>query len=317
MNNPSYPASFYIKLENSQLLFINGPDSSKFLQGQVTCDIRELANPVTRIGAQCNPKGRILLSFRALQIDAETIALRMPVAMIEKAKASLGKYIVFSKAKLVTEPDHYQLFGLYGAAASEVAATWFGKLPIETDGWIEQNGSYLIQLADDRYECWITATDVENFAQAFTGIVDKGTENHWQLLDIQAGIANVVPETIELFTPQEINYQLVGGVNFRKGCYTGQEIVARLHYRGKLKRHMYRLAGDGALPVPGTALVSPGSDQVCGYVVMAAASDDNCFEILASLLTDHLNEAQLANRPEKLSPLTFPYAIPTAEEQHE
>jgi folate-binding Fe-S cluster repair protein YgfZ len=76
MNNPSYPASFYVKLENSQLLFINGPDSSKFLQGQVTCDIRELANPVTRIGAQCNPKGRILLSFRALQMDAETIAHR-------------------------------------------------------------------------------------------------------------------------------------------------------------------------------------------------------------------------------------------------
>lgn len=317
MSNLNYPANFYVTLGNSQLLFIKGPDSTKFLQGQVTCDVRELGNPVTRLGAQCNPKGRILLSFRALQMNAETIALRMPATMIEKAKASLGKYIVFSKAKLVAEPDRYQLFGLYGTAAGEVAAQWFGKLPAENNGWTEKNDSYLIQLAGNRYECWICASDVESFVGSFAGTIDEGNENHWQLLDIQAGIANVVPETIELFTPQEINYQLVNGVNFRKGCYTGQEIVARLHYRGKLKRHMYRLAGDGAPPTPGTVLVSPGNEQARGYVVTAAANGGGRFEILASLLTEHLNEAQLENRPEKLSPLTLPYAIPTAEEQHE
>ena len=312
MSNPTSPASFYVKLENAQLLLVNGPDSSKFLQGQVTCDVRELANPVTRLGAQCTPKGRILLSFRALQMHEQTIALRMPATMIDKAKTSLGKYIVFSKAKLA-ETDRYQLFGLYGASATELATQWFGESPTEIGGWIERNGSYLIQLAHDRYECWISVEDSDNFIQLFD-TVHEGTEHDWQLLDIRAGIASVTPETIELFTPQELNYQLVGGINFRKGCYTGQEIVARLHYRGKLKRHMYRLAGKGALPAPGSALVSSGDRQTSGYVVMAATSDDNHFEILASLLADHLDKAQLEDRPEKLSALALPYAIPTAAE---
>src|SRR6187551_2232899 len=125
-----------IKLHHTRLLLVKGPDAVKFLQGQVTCDLRELNVPVTRIGAQCNPKGRILLSFRALQIDAETIALRMPASMLDKAKSSLGKYIVFSKAKL-HDGDDYTLFGLYGETAQQAAGIFFNALPAENDGWIE------------------------------------------------------------------------------------------------------------------------------------------------------------------------------------
>src|SRR5688572_185168 len=110
ISTPSQPAKL-VKLHQTQLLLVKGPEAGKFLQGQVTCDLRELSAPVTRIGAQCNPKGRILLSFRALQIDAETIALRIPASMLDKAKSSLGKYIVFSKAKL-HDGDDYTLLGL-------------------------------------------------------------------------------------------------------------------------------------------------------------------------------------------------------------
>lgn len=302
-----------VKLHQS-LLLVKGPDAIKFLQGQVTCDIRELSEPVTRIGLQCNPKGRILLSFRALQINAETIALRIPTTMMDKAKSSLGKYIVFSKAKLHDDGE-YQLFGIYGDGARRVAETIFDKLPATVDGWSEKDGHFLIQLAEDRFECWIKAADVAAFEQQLDAHTVSGSQNDWELLKIRSGIADIYPETIELFTPQEINYQLIDGINFRKGCYTGQEIVARLHYRGKLKRHMYHFELTGnQLPAPGAALVNATTRNVCGHLVTAAKSADSKIEILASLLDEQLDQVTLETSTEILKQLSLPYAIPTADE---
>jgi folate-binding protein YgfZ len=313
----TYPSQHLVRLHQTQLLLVKGPDAVKFLQGQVTCDLRELSAPVTRLGAQCNPKGRILLSFRALQIDADTIALRIPSSMMEKAKSSLGKYIVFSKAKL-HEGSEYSLFGIYGNDAKRTADAMFNKLPAENDGWIEKDGNFLIQLAPDRFECWIKTADLNTFEQQLADDRAGGAINDWTLLNIRAGIADIYPETIELFTPQEINYQLINGINFRKGCYTGQEIVARLHYRGKLKRHMYRfeLAGD-QLPLLGAALVNATTGQICGHVVACAFSDNNRIEILASLLDEQLDQVTIESSTEILKQLPLPYAIPTADEPTE
>lgn len=303
-----------VKLHQTRLLLVKGPDASKFLQGQVTCDLRELSAPVTRIGAQCNPKGRILLSFRALQIDADTIALRIPASMLDKAKSSLGKYIVFSKAKL-HDDSGYNLYGLSGDNAQHAAKTIFTTLPTDNDGWAEKDGNFLIQLAQDRFECWIKSADAAAFEQQLDGLTIDGDLNDWELLNIRAGVADIYPETIELFTPQEINYQLINGINFRKGCYTGQEIVARLHYRGKLKRHMYRfeLSGD-QLPAPGAALVNATTRNACGHLVTAAFAADNRIEILASLLDEQLGQVTLETSTEILKQLPLPYAIPTADE---
>lgn len=310
-------ATHLIKLHQTRLLLVKGPDASKFLQGQVTCDLRELSAPTTRIGAQCNPKGRILFSFRALQIDLETIALRVPASMLDNAKNSLGKYIVFSKAKLHDNND-YQLYGIHGDNAQPIANTFFTSLPIDNDGWVEKNGNFLIQLAQDRFECWIKTADIAVFEQQLADHTLSKDLNEWELLNIRAGIADIYPGTIELFTPQEINYQLINGVNFRKGCYTGQEIVARLHYRGKLKRHMYRFElNHHQLPAPGTALINALSRQACGYLVTAAVTTSNRIEILASLLDEQLDQVTLENSTEILKQLPLPYAIPTTNETAE
>lgn len=306
-----------VKLHQTRLLLVKGPDASKFLQGQVTCDLRELSAPVTRIGAQCNPKGRILLSFRTLQIDAETVALRIPASMLDKAKSSLGKYIVFSKAKLHDDSE-YQLYGIHGNNAQQTAKTFFTSLPADNDGWTQQNGNFLIQLAQDRFECWIKSADTTAFEQQLDGLTIDGNLNDWELLNIRAGVADIFPETVELFTPQEINYQLINGINFRKGCYTGQEIVARLHYRGKLKRHMYRFELSGnQLPAPGAALVNATTRNACGHLVSAAIAADNRIEILASLLDEQLDQVTLETSTEILKQLPLPYAIPTADETTE
>ena len=320
MNHNTYantnPATL-VKLPQTRLLLVKGPDAIKFLQGQVTCDLRDLATPITCLGAQCNPKGRILLSFRALQINPETIALRIPANMMENAKSSLGKYIVFSKAKLHDDGD-YSLFGLFGENARQVASQYFEQVPETKDTWIEQDGSFLIQLAPDQYECWIKAGDAKAFEERLANLTQIGSFNDWELLNIRAGIADIYPETIEQFTPQEINYQLVNGVNFRKGCYTGQEIVARLHYRGKLKRHMYRFILQGnTLPTLGSPLVNTNTRQTCGALVNAAFCGDNQIELLASLLDEQLEQVALETSTEVLAQLPLPYAIPTADESNE
>ncbi len=308
----------WLQLDHSQLLLIQGADASKFLQGQVTCDLRELNSPVTRLGAQCNPKGRILLTFRALQINTETIALRIPSSMQEKAKQSLGKYIVFSKAKLIDGRDDYSLYGLYGSEASDLARKIFHRLPDEHGGYVEHAGNFLIQLGSDRYECWIHHSNNTNIAQQIGTVATQGSVDDWALLDIHSGIADVYPETFELLTPQEINYQLVNGISFRKGCYTGQEIVARLHYRGKLKRHMYRFRiHTTENPALATPVVNSITQQAVGQIVMATRVNVEQIEILASVLDEHLGELTLATNPQKLEQLPLPYAIPTADQSTE
>jgi folate-binding protein YgfZ len=316
MPNPDLSTMTYLAtLTNKQLLLVKGPDAGKFLQGQVTCDVKELNEPVTRLGAQCNPKGRILLSFRALQMNNETIALRLPASMMESAQKTLGKYIVFSKAKLQDGGNDFALFGLFGDSAATVASTFFQQLPTTYEGWIEKDGSYLIQLAANRFECWVATATVDSFLDAIEKQTQKVSTDEWQLLDIAAGIGEVYPESYELFTPQELNYQLVNGINFRKGCYTGQEIVARLHYRGKLKRHMYRFEyKNDQTPPPGTTIINSLSGQNAGTVVMAALNQQGKIELLASLLDEQIDQAKVESATEKLSQLSLPYAIPTAEE---
>lgn len=316
MPNPDLSTMTYLAtLTNKQLLLVKGPDAGKFLQGQVTCDVKELNEPVTRLGAQCNPKGRILLSFRALQMNNETIALRLPASMMESAQKTLGKYIVFSKAKLQDGGNDFALFGLFGDSAAAVASTFFQQLPTTYEGWIEKDGSYLIQLAANRFECWVATATVDSFLDAIEKQTQKVSADEWQLLDIAAGIGEVYPESYELFTPQELNYQLVNGINFRKGCYTGQEIVARLHYRGKLKRHMYRFEyKNDQIPPPGTTIINSLSGQNAGTVVMATLNQQGKIELLASLLDEQIDQAKVESATEKLSQLSLPYAIPTAAE---
>lgn len=305
--------TYLISLQQKGLLGINGPDAAKFLQGQVTCDVSELENHVTRIGAQCNIKGRMLLCFRALQKNNEHIILQMHQGLIEKAMSSFGKYIVFSKAKLVDMNQEYRCVGVVGSNAFQVLADILNVKITDNDTWQSIDNNIVIRLDENRYECWLAANEAELIWKKLATRCKITEQNFWTLLDIQSGLGDVTPNTIETFTPQAINLQLVNGINFRKGCYTGQEIVARLHYRGNLKRHMYRFEftlNGNELPVPGSELHNP-EGKVVGEVVTAAIKTVVCGEMLASVIDEQRIDLYLPNNPQKLSLLTLPYAIPT------
>lgn len=310
-------ATYLVDLGHQGLLSIQGPDAAKFLQGQVTCDVRELtAAKVTRLGAQCTLKGRMLLSFRALQLDSEQILLRMPGGLVEKAIASFAKYIVFSKAKLHDRSNAYHRLGLYGPEAESLITKVLGTLPENRDDWCASDKAIVIKLDDQRYECWLEPNSVDVIEQALIPSCIRAGENLWTLLDIRAGLGEVRPETSEMFTPQALNYQLVNAINFRKGCYTGQEIVARLHYRGTLKRHMYRLITRGnstQLPPLGSAVLTSDQRNI-GEIVLAARTDSGAIELLASITDEQIEHAHIGTtEQQKLEQLPLPYAIPTGD----
>jgi len=310
-------------LKNTCLMFlpqgiisITGPDAAKFLQGQVTCDVRELADNKSLLGAQCNIKGRMLLCFRALQSNNEQILLRVNQGLVSHGLASLGKYIVFSKAKLADATPDYYCLGIAGPKAAQIIHAVLAVDITENGNWQAIGNHKIIRIDDERYECWLAASEAEQIWLQLKEQTVSTRPNVWTLLNIRAGIGDITPETYETFTPQAINFQLVNGINFRKGCYTGQEIVARLHYRGTLKRHMYRFEfalNNSPLPVPGFPLLNESGKSV-GEIILAAPKSASSGELLASVVDDERVAIYLANNPQKLSLLSLPYAIPTPNE---
>lgn len=307
--------TYLMPLPLQGLLSLDGVDSSKFLQGQVTCDVRELENHTTRLGAQCNIKGRMLLCFRALQTNPEHILLRMHRDLVATGLSSFGKYSVFFKVKLTDISQQYRCIGIAGAKARQILAEVLQVHLELNDAWQLSGNNLIIRISENRFECWLAAADAENIWQQLARHCEIAGQNEWTLLNIQAGLGDLTPTTVETFTPQGINFQLVNGINFRKGCYTGQEIVARLHYRGSLKRHMYRFEfalHTNALPIAGCDLHN-SEGKVVGEVVIAAQKTDSSGELLASVIDDQRSDIFLAQNPQKLSPLSLPYAIPTAD----
>lgn len=273
-------SAFFCTLSHEGVLAVRGSDASKFLQGQLTCNLNYLSDTQASLGARCTQKGRMQSSFRIL-LEGDGVLLAMASELLEPQLADLKKYAVFSKSKLTDESAAWVRFGLVEADA---ALTALGlDLPPATDSVARHDGLVAIRVSPGRTELWVPAAQAQSLATQLSTTLAQGTLNDWLLGQIRAGIGQVMPATRELFIPQMLNLQAVGGVSFKKGCYTGQEIVARMQYLGKLKRRLYRLQLDASeLPEPGTALFSPTHGSSIGEVVLAAHAEQG-IELLAVL----------------------------------
>jgi folate-binding protein YgfZ len=170
-----------------------------------------------------------------------------------------------------------------------------------------------VRLGEDRAELWVPAARASEVRERLAASLSEGSLNDWLLAQIRAGVGQVFGATRELFIPQMINLQAVGGVSFKKGCYTGQEIVARMQYLGRLKRRLYRLALDaGELPAPGSELFSPVHGSSVGEVVLAARAGD-AIELLAVLQDDAVADGRIrlgqAEEGPALRLLDLPYVL--------
>ena len=302
-------SAFFCPLTHEGILAVRGPDAGKFLQGQITCNITYLGTSGSSLGARCTPKGRMLSSFRIVSI-ADGFLLAMSQELLAPQLAELQKYAAFSKAKLSDESAAWVRFGLSGA---DTALQAMGlDLAAEADSVTGSDSLLAIRLSDGRAELWAPAEQAEPLRARLSEQLREAILNDWLLAQIRAGIGQVTGMTRELFIPQMINLQAVGGVSFKKGCYTGQEIVARMQYLGKLKRRLYRLrVASEQPPAPGSELFSPVHRSAVGEVVLAAASEDGV-ELLAVLQEDaaldgHIHLGSLEGLP--LDLLDLPYAL--------
>lgn len=201
------------------LLKVSGADAKKLLQGQLTCDVENIKTPT--FGAHCNPQGRIISLFYLFYLK-DAYYLLLPRTMMTIAMQALKKYAVFYKVILADASDSLVISGYQGDGIEDNSTTVYIKIPSSTPRYI------LVKNASPKN-------------------VTK-TMKDWQYLDIKDGIPAIYPETSGKFLPHELNLHELNGINFDKGCYTGQEIIARMHYRGKLKTRLYQTKVEGTTP---------------------------------------------------------------------
>jgi folate-binding protein YgfZ len=287
-----------IDLSHTGLLQVAGQDAKKLLQGQLTCNLEEISTEQSRLGAHCNPQGRMLSLFRIFYFQ-DAYYLQMPAETLSEAIAALQKYAMFFKVKLA---DAGQLRSV--AYHGEALEKYTPKLPQKTDDTILIDDVLIIKLPGENfYEMVGDATQLKKIAEALATETVPDSINAWKALHIAAGIPNLYTATIGKLLPHEINLQSINAVSFDKGCYTGQEIVARMHYRGQLKKHMYRAR------VKTTLLPEPGSDiyadTPCGKIVDSCHENAEYAQILVIANQADAESRQLFLDSAKIQPLEF------------
>jgi folate-binding protein YgfZ len=239
------------------VLEISGPDAPSFLQGQVTCHIEELPVNRVQLGGHCNIKGRLQSLFFIVSLPEQeipTFYLIMPREMIPYALKSFKKYALFSKVNFIDQSDTLRIKGVFGDFSGENTPHWqWLGMPLR----------------------WISFYDINQ-----EKLPDLSQE--WDLADTEMGLPMVYAETIDKFLPHHLNCVEWEGVSFNKGCYLGQEIVARMHYKGNIKKHLYKKR------VPLSVPLKPGIEFENGIIVRSIPFENN--QLILTVMDDSTAE---------------------------
>lgn len=294
------PSVTAVSLSDYSLLRFSGPDAAAFLQGQLTCDVLGLRSATATYGGYCTPKGRLLAVF-LLWHDAAGFTMQLPAVLGEALRKRLAMYVLRAK---VTVEDLAPLLGCAGAATGAAVTALGGSPAAAVFSVATHNGITAVGLPGPRQLVVLPR------ARAAALPADAGA---WLQSDIAAGVPVILPATQEEFVPQMVNLDCIGALSYSKGCYPGQEIVARTHYLGKLKQRMYRVQVEAQTVQPGDKLYcAPLGDQASGMIVSAARSAAGPWMALAVLQTAHAQAVPYHHgSPDgpQLTLLTLPYAV--------
>ncbi|MGZ5012865.1 MAG: CAF17-like 4Fe-4S cluster assembly/insertion protein YgfZ [Methylobacter sp.] len=253
------------------VLTIAGIDAAKFLQGQITCNINDITDIKSSLGAMCNPKGRVITTFLLVK-NGDAFLMILPIELLASVKKRLQMYVLRSKVTLTDSSDELCLVGLRDQVLQFDGVPEYRFATSRQDNIVVdfQNRNLVVAEADNAQAFWEEQVNL--------GFQAEGSAQ-WRYLDLLSGIPWLTAETSEEFIPQMLNLDKLGGISLTKGCYTGQEIVARTHYLGKTKREMI-LAECAVLapPEPNTAIIddSTGAEQSIGKVLYAQKGQDVC-----------------------------------------
>ena len=268
------------------VLDFSGPDAADFLHNQLSCDVQGLPADRTTYGTYNTAKGRMLASF-LLWRTPEGFRMLLPRAIAAAVQKRLQMFVLRAKVKIADRSEADALLGVSGPASAGVLARICGAPPINQHDLHACADGVVMRVPGDRFILAIGADRAVAVWDELASALRPVGPDSWDWLDIVQGIAFVTSTTQDQLVPQMANMELVGGVNFKKGCYPGQEIVARTQYLGKLKRRMYlaHVEADPP-PVPGNELFSEDvNDQANGLIVASApapAGGHDCLAVVQS-----------------------------------
>lgn len=262
----------------------SGEDAAGFLHNLFSNDVQHLGRERAERCGFCSPKGRLLADFLIWR-EGQDYLLQLSADILPGMLKKLGMYVLRSKVKLSDASEDLVLLGIAGSGtAAAIKALGVDNPPTQYDV-VRFGGGAAIRLDERRTQLAVHADAAERVWGLLAPLARPVGTPAWRWLEIEAGIPHITLATQEEFVPQMANLELIGGVSFTKGCYPGQEVVARTKYLGKVKRRTYRAHLDDSCPHPGTDLFSPElPDQSCGKVIEAAPSPAGGCELLASML---------------------------------
>jgi len=272
-------------LSHLGLISAQGNDAQSFLQGQLTNDVAEITAQHSHLSGYCSPKGRLLAILR-LFFSHDKFYLQLPAELLEPTIKRLSMYVLRSKVTLVDASDMMVHIGLSGPNSDVLLMEAISELPQDVNQVIEVDNIIIIRIPGihPRFELYGPVSDIRKMWEHLTVHASPVGTANWKRFDLLAGIPVIYTRTMDSFVPQMVNLETLEGISFKKGCYTGQEVVARLHYRGNLKRLMYLAHVDSQIaPQAGDTLYSEdaGDAEGVGIVVDAQASPHGGYDALA------------------------------------
>ncbi len=305
--NAIYPLSAH------RFIDINGIDAAKFLQGQLSCDVQQITLTQSSLGSHSNAKGRMQSSFRICRYQENGFLLRVHHSIQEQARNALAKYIVFSKATISVN-NHWVGIGLHGEKAQRNLNRCFSITPDKDYQQHIENDCILICTGTQKpsFEIYTPIDKAIALWQTLSTDLTQCNSDQHHLLENHFGLAFVESGTFDKFIPQMFNYQATPAISFKKGCYTGQEIVARMHYLGKIKRHMrhYIVEYPGQINA-GDSVFSDNNEQSIGDIVSAVKTSTNELDLLINL-TDTASTAKLgmvSHTLDNIREVQLPYSL--------
>lgn len=269
-------------LTHLAVLTVSGQDAAQFLQGQITCNVNDVTATHSSLGAMCNPKGRAITTF-LLAKSGDDFLLILPAELLEIVKKRLSMYVLRAKVTLTDCSGSLCLLGFTAQSTDAFLASY------QQDGAVRINvGNRDLVIADEHNASVMLAQGVETIDSM-----------HWQTLDILGGIPWLTTATSEQFIPQMLNLDKLGGISLTKGCYTGQEIVARTHYLGKAKRALFVAECETATPEANASIIDTNG-QIVGNVLSA-----NDGKLLIVLQLGETDTTQLQLKDYNHAPLTL------------
>ncbi|MBJ7536929.1 CAF17-like 4Fe-4S cluster assembly/insertion protein YgfZ [Marinomonas transparens] len=274
------------------VLQITGTDAKKLLQGQTTCNITQLSDSQSLYGAICNIKGRIVTNFFLLQ-EGENLLMLMDKNLVEKTLLHLKKYAVFFKTELVDATQDVQIYSHFQAANETTPDSLSEILPSYTE-----NGAIVVEISDfPSKQSWVIQATSSN-------TIDEVNTKSADVLSLLTARPLITSEQSEETLPQWLNMQRTGGISFTKGCYTGQEIVARMQYRGKSKKQLALFSWQGDLD-HSKALLNEAGKSIGQVFNVAYVQDTYVAQVILNVEPDDATHFVLDDKEISLLPLPY------------